>query len=149
MFYKIVAGGKAFYSKEIIKQFYHCGDDLQPKIMNGTLVADTVLDRIVYAPTSEEDINHIEKMYSPVLQDLDTQLKDFIKIEKGVDHTVRVSYDENEPAFEYGPFTFIKFSAVISKSKYRDQPHLPVLEVCGTKYVALGCIKRGETYYIG
>jgi hypothetical protein len=149
MFYKVIAGGKAFYSKEIIKSYYHCGDDLQPKIMSGTLVADTVLDRIVYAPTSSEDASNIDKMFNPVIQDIDAQLKDFFKIEKGADKTVCVAYDEAEPSFEYGPFVFIKFSALISKSKYRDQPHLPVIEVCGTKYVALGCTKRGETYYVG
>lgn len=149
MFYKVIAGGKAYYSKEIIKSYYHCGDDLQPKIMSGALVADTVLDRIVYAPTSNKDALNMDKMFSPVVQDIDKQLKDFFKIEDGVDGTVCVAYDESEPVFEYGFFNFVKFSAVISKSKYRDQPHLPVLEVCGTKYVALGCTKRGETYYIG
>lgn len=149
MFYKVVSGGKTWYSKEIIKSFYHCGDDLQPKIMSGALTASTILDRIVYAPTSTEDADCIDKVFNPVLQDLDTQLKDFIKIEKSVTTTVHVMYDKTEPTLKYGSFTFVKFSAVISKSKYRDQPHLPVLEVCGTKYVALECVKRGKTYYVG
>ena len=149
MFYKVIAGGKAFYSKEIIKQYYHCGDDLQPKIMNGTLVAETVLDRIVYAPTSAKEAEHMDKMYSPVLQDLDVQLKDFVKVGTGTNNLTHVAYNEEEPTFEYGSFKFIKFTAVVSKSKYRDQPHLPIIEVCGTKYVALGCIKRGEFYCIG
>lgn len=149
MFYKVIAGGNAYYSKEIIKQFYHCGDDLQPRIMNGTLVADTVLDRIVYAPTSAKEAEHMDKMYSPVIQDLDAQLKDFVKVGAGANNLTHISYINSEPVFEYGSFKFIKFTAVVSKSKYRDQPHLPVIEVCGTKYVALKCIKRGEFYCIG
>lgn len=149
MFYKVIAGGKAYYSKEIIKQYYHCGDDLQSKITGGMLKAETVLERTVYALTSADDAACIDKTFSPVLQDLDTLLKGFEKIGKGVNNLTCVGYDEKEPLCEYGGFKFVKFSAVISKSKYRDQPHLPVLEICGTKYVALGCIKRGEVYYIG
>ena len=149
MFYKVITGGNAYYSKEIIKQFYHCGDDLQPRIMSGTLIAYTVLDRIVYAPASKKDAEYLDKMYSPVIQDLDTLLKGFEKIGKGANNLTCIGYDDKEPSFKYSTFTFVKFTAVISKSKYRDQPHLPVLEVCGTKYVALGCIKRGEAYYIG
>ena len=149
MFYKVVVGGKAYYSKDIIKQYYHCGDDLQPKIINGTLTSGVILDRIVYAPASAKDIEYIEKMYSPVVQDIDNLIKDFVKIGKGANNLTCIAYNTNEPVFTYKTLTFVKFTAVASKSKYRDQPHLPVLEVCGTKYVALGCIKRGETYYIG
>jgi hypothetical protein len=152
MFYKVISGGKAWYSKEIIKSFYHCGDDLQRKIIDGTLTAFMIMDRIVYAPSSKKDIEYIEKMYSPVPQNVDTIIKDFIKPKKDkpdLSVVERVGYDEKEPVYEYGGFKFIKFSAVISKTKYRDQQHLPVLEICGTKYVALGCIKRGEVYYIG
>lgn len=149
MFYKIISGGKAWYSKEIVKQFYHCGDDMQPKIMSGALTAETILDRTVYAFTSKEDAEHVDRMFSPMLQDLDTLLKGFEKIGKGVNNLNCVTYDSTEPVLEYKSFKFIRFTAVISKSKYRDQPHLPIFEVCGTKYVALGCIKRGEVYYIG
>ena len=149
MFYKVIAGGKAYYSKEIIKSFYHCGDDMQPRIMNGTLIAETVLDRIVYAPTSKKDAEYMDKMYSPVIQDIDAQIKDFVKIGKGANNLNCVAYNENEAEFEYGTFMFVKFTAVLSKSKYRDQQHLPIIEVCGTKYAALGCIKRGEYSYIG
>lgn len=149
MFYKVIAGGKAYYSKDIIKQYYHCGDDLQPKIMNGTLTADVILDRIVYAPASAKEAANMDKIYSPVVQDLDKLIKEFVKIGSGANNLTCVGFDPKEPSYEYGSFSFIKFTAVASKSKYRDQPHLPVLEVCGTKYVALGCVKRGETYYIG
>lgn len=149
MFYKVIAGGKAYYSKDIIKQYYHCGDDLQPRIMNGTLTADVILDRIVYAPYSAKEASDMDKIYSPVVQDLDAVVKGFERIGKGANNLTCVGYDPKEPSYEYGVFTFIKFTAVASKSKYRDQSHLPIMEVCGTKYVALGCIKRGEAYYIG
>lgn len=149
MFYKVIAGGKAYYSKDIIKQYYHCGDDLQLKVMNGILTANVILDRVVYAPISTKEASIMDKIYSPVVQDLDKLIKEFIKIGNGANNLTCVGFDPKEPSYVYGQFTFIKFTAVASKSKYRDQPHLPVLEVCGTKYVALGCIKRGEVYYIG
>lgn len=152
MFYKVISEGKAWYSKEIIKAFYHCGDDLAYKIANGSLTSKVVLDRIVYAPSSEEDAERFDKIYRPAIQDLDSTLKDFIKPKKSepdLSVVTVVSYDSNAAVYEYKGFKFIKFSAVCSKSKYRDQPHLPILEVCGTKYAALGCIKRGETYYLG
>ena len=149
MFYKVIAGGKAYYSKEIIKQFYHCGDGIELKVKSGLLEAFNILDRVVYAIPSAKDAEYIEKIYSPTVQDIEAVTKDFIKVGKGVNNLDRVAYNPNEPTFKYGNFTFTKFTSVVSKSKYRDQSHLPVLEVCGTKYVALGCIKRGETYYIG
>ena len=149
MFYKVIADGKAFYSKDIIKQYYHCGDDLQPRIMSGALTADVILDRIVYAPSSAEEASDMDKIYNPVVQDLDKTVKEFVKIGKGANNLICVGYDPKEPSYEYGSLIFIKFTAIASKSKYRDQPHLPVMEVCGTKYVALNCIKRGEIYYIG
>lgn len=149
MFYKVITGDTAYYSKDIIKQYYHCGDDLQPRIMSGTLIAGIILDRIVYAPVSAKEAESMDKIYSPVVQDLDKLIKEFVKIGNGANNLTRIGFDPKEPSYEYGSFSFIKFTAVASKSKYRDQPHLPVLEVCGTKYVALGCIKRGEIYYIG
>lgn len=149
MFYKVITGGTAYYSKDIIKQYYHCGDDLQPRIMNGTLIAGVILDRIVYAPVSAKEAESMDEIYSPVVQDLDKLVKEFVKIGNGVNNLTRIGFDPKEPSYEYGSFSFIKFTAIASKSKYRDQPHLPVLEVCGTKYVALKCIKRGEFYYIG
>ena len=149
MFYKVIAGGKAYYSKEIIKQFYHCGDGLELKVKSGMLEAFNVLDRIVYAVSSNIDVEYIEKIYSPTVQDIDATIKDFVMIGKGVNNLEHIAYNTNEPTFKYGTLTFVKFTSVVSKSKYRDQPHMPILEVCGTKYVALGCVKRGEVYYIG
>lgn len=152
MYYKIISGGKVWYSKEIIKAYYHCGDDMQLKIAEGKLFAHIILDRIVYAPTNVSEAADIDKTFNPEVQDLKEVLKDFIKPKKAEpDLSVvdRVDYDRSSPVLEYEGFKFIKFSAVRCKSKYRDQPHLPVLEVCGTKYAALGCIKRGEVLYIG
>ena len=152
MYYKVVSLGKAWYSKEIIKAFYHCGDDMQMKIAEGKLYAHLILDRIVYTPVDESEAKAIDKTFNPELQDLQKVLKDFIepKTEKPDLSVVdRVDYDRSARVYEYEGFKFIKFSAVRCKSKYRDQPQLPILEVCGTKYAALGCIKRGSTLYIG
>ena len=151
MFYKVVSLDKAWYSKEIIKAFYHCGDDMQMKIAEGKLYAHLILDRIVYAPVDAAEAKAIDKTFNPELQDLKKVIKDFIKPVGCDDLSVaeRVDYDRDTKVYEYEGFKFIKFSAVRCKSKYRDQLHLPILEVCGTKYAALGCVKRGEIYYIG
>lgn len=151
MYYKVISLGKEWYSKEIIKAFYHCGDDMQMKIAEGKLYAHLILDRIVYAPADASEAKAIDKTFNPEVQDLKKVLTDFIK-PIGCDDlsmTDRVDYDRSTRVYEYEGFKFIKFSAVRCKSKYRDQPRLPILEVCGTKYAALGCIKRGETLYIG
>lgn len=152
MYYKVITNNKAWYSKEIIKAFYHCGDDLQLKIIEGKLFAKVILDRIVYAPANDADTESIDKTFNPVIQNLNETLKDFIKpksAEPDLSVVDRIDYDKSTPVLEFEGFKFIKFSAVLCKSKYRDQPQLPILEVCGTKYAALGCIKRGETLYIG
>ena len=151
MYYKIISEGQVWYSKEIIKAYYHCGDDLQLKIIEGKLHAKIILDRIVYAPADKSEATTIDKTFTPVVQDLEETLKGFIKPKtENPDLSVVecVDYDRNTSVLIYGGFKFIKFSAVRCKSKYRDQPHLPILEVCGTKYAALGCIKRGSTLYI-
>ena len=152
MYYKVITNDKAWYSKEIIKAFYHCGDDLQLKIIEGKLFAKVILDRIVYAPADKTEAEAIDKTFNPAVQNINETLKDFIKPKSAEpDSSVvdRVDYDRSAPVLEFEGFKFIKFSAVRCKSKYRDQPHLPILEVCGTKYAALGCIKRGEVLYIG
>lgn len=152
MYYKIISEGQVWYSKEAIKAFYHCGDDLQIKLIEGKLFAHVIMDRIVYMPTSASEARALDKAVKPEVQDLGAAIKDFILPKKenpDLSLVDRIEYDRKTPVYDYQGFKFIKFSAVFSKSKYRDQQHLPLLEVCGVKYVALGCIKRGETYYIG
>ena len=147
MYYKIIADGKVWYSKEIIKAHLHCGDDMvQRKLMEGSLTACTILDRIVYTVSKSEQ-KIIDSTFSPALQDLDTELKGFSVPDTKIG-LERVGYDKTEPVYDYKGFRFIKYNAVRSKSKYRDQYHLPVMEVCGVKFAALECVKAGEGYII-
>ena len=147
MYYKIISGGKVWYSKEIIKAHHHCGDDtVQRKLLDGSLTACNILDRIVYSADKSEQ-KKIDETFSPVIQDLDKAIKEFSVPETTIGFE-RVGYDRSEPVFEYEGFRFIKYNAVRSKSKYRDQYHLPVLEVCGVKFAALECVKAGEGYII-
>ena len=78
---------------------------------------------------------------------MDTELKGFSVPDTKIG-LERVGYDKTEPVYEYKGFRFIKYNAVRSKSKYRDQYHLPVMEVCGVKFAALECVKAGEGYII-
>ena len=147
MYYKIISDGKVWYSKEIIKSHQHCGDDaIQRKLLDGSLSSCSILDRIVYGVDSKEQ-KEIDKTFNPIVQNLDETVKEFSAPETtmGLD---RVGYDKAEPVFEYKGFKFIKYNAVRSKSKYRDQHHLPVMEVCGVKFAALECVKAGECYII-
>lgn len=148
MYYKIISDGQTYYSKEIIKAHMHCGDDaVQRKLLEGSLTACTILDRIVYQCASKTEQKKIDEAFSPAVQDLDKAVKEFSVPEStlGLD---RVGYDKAEPVYTYKGFRFIKFNAVRSKSKYRDQFHLPVLEVCGVKFAALEAVKSGEGYII-
>lgn len=147
MYYKIISDGKVWYSKEIIKAHMHCGEDaIQRKLLEGTLQSCTILDRIVYAVDSLTQ-KAIDTAFSPVIQNLDEIIKDFVIPEHtlGMEH---VGYDKTEPVFEYKGFKFIKYNAVRCRSKYHMQHRLPIFEVCGIKFVALNCEKSGEGYII-
>lgn len=147
MYYKIISDNQVCYSKEIVKAYMHCGDDaVQRKVLDGSLKAVIILDRVVYA-AAELNQKEIDREFVPAVQNVDEALKEFSTADStlGLEH---ITYDRKQPTYKHKGFNFVKFNAVRSKSKYRDQFHLPVLEVCGTKYVALGCVKAGEGYIV-
>ena len=147
MYYKIIADGQVWYSKEIIKAHQHCGDDaIQRKLLDGSLSACAIFDRIVYSADKSEQ-KKIDAAFSPVVQDLDSAIKTLKKPET-TNGLERVGYDPSEPVYEYKGLKFVKFNAVRCRSKYHMQFRLPVVEVCGFKFVALECVKAGEGYII-
>lgn len=149
MYYKVISDGKIWYSKEIVKAHFHCGDDaVQRKLLEGSITACTIFDRIVYSVAKSEH-KKIDEIFSPVIQDLDKAVKDFVPLASvEAECRERIGYDKREPVYGYKDFKFIKFNAVRCRSKYHMQYRLPVVEVCGFKFVALNCIKAGEGYIV-
>lgn len=151
MYYKLIAEGNIYYSKEVLKAHLHCGDDaIQRKVMDGSIRTKTIMDRIVYSLPEKVKGVDVDRAFSPVVQDLDEAVADFTQITDKAELLgyEKIGYDKTEEIYEYAGFTFIKYNAVRSRSKYRDQHHLPVLEVCGVKFVALKSLKAGENYII-
>lgn len=147
MYYKVISDGKIWYSKEIVKAHFHCGDDaVQRKLLEGSITACTIFDRIVYSVAKSEH-KKIDEIFSPVVQDLDKALKELIVPETTFSFA-RVGYDHTEPVYTYKGFRFVKFNAVRCRSKYHMQYRLPVVEVCGFKFVALECVKAGEGHIV-
>ena len=151
MYYKIISEGNIFYSKEVLKAHLHCGDDaIQRKVMDGSIKTKTIMDRIVYALPEKVKGVDVDRAFSPVVQDLDEIVADFTKVTDKADSLgyEKIAYDKSEKTYEYAGLSFIKYNAVRSRSKYRDQHHLPVMEVCGVKFAALESLKAGESYII-
>ena len=141
MYYKVIVGGKPYYSKEIVKSYLHMGDDMiQREVLSGELKMLDVMDRMVYElPASE--LSEVDRQYVPVVQDLDAVLKGF---SPAPDVTETVIVDPKADRWTYKKYTFVKLGSVRAKNRYKIQRQLPMLEVCGMKYVALGCCKAGE-----
>ena len=151
MYYKIISEGNIYYSKEVLKAHLHCGDDaIQRKVMDGSLKTKTIMDRIVYSLPAKVKGIDVDRAFAPVVQNLDEALADFTQVAGKAELLgyEKIGYDKTEEIYNYAGFAFIKYNAVRSRSKYRDQHHLPVLEVCGVKFVALKSLKAGESYII-
>jgi hypothetical protein len=147
MYYKILSGGQSWYSKEIVKAHLRCGDDMiQRKLMDGSIKSCQILDRFVYSIPGEKE-SKLDRAFSPVVQNLDAVINGFSPYPCCKEFNI-FRYDLKEPVLSYDKFKFVRFSAVHCKSKYRDQHKFPVLEVCGTKYVALNCFKADESFIV-
>ena len=143
MYYKVLSKGKAYYSKEIVKAYLHMGDDgIQREVISGQLSTCVIMDRVVYELPAKEH-KEIDRQFSPVVQDLDAQLKAFyVPSDASAFYCgTKVGTDPKAPRFQYEGLTFIRFTAVRLHSRYREQTKLALIEVCGTKYVALNCFK--------
>ena len=149
MYYKVIYKGKAYYSKEIVRSFCHIGDDvIQRRVLSGELGMERLMDRMLYA-LPEADHAEIDTEFSPVVQDIDARLAGFYS-DAGAELAggSRVPVNPKAERYELDGLTFVKFSEVRSRSRYREQSRLPVVEVCGVKYVALGVFKdASETMY--
>lgn len=147
MYYKVLYDKKAYYSKEIVRSYLHIGDDrIQRDVMSGELKMCKLMDRMVYE-LPEKEHKDIDAQFSPVVQDLDAQIKSF---ETAYKEGTKIAYDPTAETYVFNNRLYIKFNAVRSPSKYREQFHLPVVEVCGMKFVALNCYKDStETVYVG
>lgn len=149
MYYKVLCDGKAYYSKEIVKAYLHIGDDkVQRDVLSGALVMRELMDRMVYELPAKSHVE-IDAQFAPVIQDLEAQTKGFIRPpEAALQKAAVITVDPKAPRYDYAGYSFVRFNAVRSRSKYREQAHLPVIEVCGMKYVALDCFKdSSETMF--
>ena len=129
MYYKIISEGNIYYSKEVLKAHLHCGDDaIQRKVMDGSLETKTIMDRIVYSLPAKVKGIEVDRAFAPVVQNLDEVLADFIQVAGKAELLgyEKIGYDKTEEIYNYAGFMFIKYNAVRSRSKYRDQHHLPV-----------------------
>ena len=147
MYYKVLCDKKVYYSKEIVKAYLHVGDDrVQRDVMSGELKMRKLMDRMVYELPAKEH-KDIDSQFSPVVQDLDAAIKSFDTTYR---EGTKIAYDPAAEKYTFNDRLYVKFNAVRSPSKYREQFHLPVVEVCGMKFVALNCYKDStETIYVG
>lgn len=153
MYYKVLCDGKAYYSKEIVKAYLHIGDDkVQRDVLSGTLVMRELMDRMVYELPAKSHAE-IDAQFAPVVQDMSAQTRGFIRLQLSLrsaelQNAVVITVDPKAPRYDFAGYSFVRFNAVRSRSKYREQAHLPVIEVCGMKYVALNCFKdSSETMF--
>lgn len=151
MYYKVISDGHTYYSKEILKNFLHVGDDvIQRRMMTGAILVKEIMDRMVYE-LPEDSWAEIDRSFSPVVQDLDARFASFYVPGTGeLASCDRVQVNPDAERYDYHGTEFVRFSEVRSRSRYRDQTRLPVLEVCGVKYVALDMLRDvSETMYAG
>ena len=92
MYYKLISEGNIYYSKEVLKAHLHCGDDaIQRKVMDGSLETKTIMDRIVYSLPAKVKGVDVDRAFTPVVQDLDEAVADFVKI---TDKTDSLGYEK-------------------------------------------------------
>lgn len=149
MYYKVISDGHTYYSKEILKSFLHVGDDvIQRRVMTGAIPVKEIMDRMVYE-LPEDSWAEVDSGYSPVVQDLDARFASFyVPADGELASCDRVQVNPDAERYGYHGMEFVRFSEVRSRSRYKDQTRLPIVEVCGVKYVALGILKDvSETMY--
>ena len=147
MYYKLVFDDGIYYSKPVLASFLHVGDDgFQRLVMDGTVTPRSILGRLVYAlssPSAKES-ERIDREFYPKVQLVDETLRTIKDCAKAGDGTMTLFARGGAETWSYRGESFVRLSDVRSRSLYRDQHRLPTIDICGTRFIAVGRVMSGE-----
>lgn len=148
MYYIVKLGNKTFYSKEIIKHVRKLGDaGIIREVAKGTLKQTQILSVNLYELKKEEaEALNVEAMGVEV-QNLKEVVKGFSSAPEGLPLTSAktcITWSQKE----LGDILFVELRSILYAKKYQVQEQLPILDVCGTRYVAVNTVKKGSDKFI-
>ena len=145
MFYIVKTEKERYFNADLVKHHFSVGDTgLLRKVFDGEIEYAQVIDERVYkADIPEDKLNEYIK-HGAKVQDLSSALSQFEKADVDSQPVLGV----NETKYAYGGFEFVRFSQIALMSKYYVQDKLPVMDVLGTRYIALDTCKKGFDMFI-
>lgn len=152
MYYKLIFDDGIYYSKPVLMSFLHTGDSgFSRAVLSGEVQVREVLGRAVYTlpALNEQTVGRIDKEFFPRVQLVSETIRGIKDCRPASGDTRWLYICDGAEILEYAGERFVKLSEVRSRALYRDQWKLPTIDVCGTRYVALGKVVDGENISVG
>ncbi len=145
MHYIIQYGNKIFAGKELFMAAHKVGEAAFTRyIANNSEKVTTFFNTSVAIQIDKKEI----KLYTAVdteVQNLSASLQNFelVSPHSNMEGISKYILDAEKHIFySFDKFEFVRLSNIVLASKYRKAENMPVLQVCGTKYVAVNTINR-------
>lgn len=147
VYYKLIFDDGIYYSKPVLASYLRVGDEgFQRMVLDGAMVPREVLGRMIYTlrDCREDEMKRIDREFYPKVQLVDEALRTVKECARAGSGDIVLRTRSGAGTWRYMDEDFVRLSDVRSRSLYRDQHKLPTVDVCGTRFIALGRVIRGE-----